>query len=73
MKHGFESKWWATFNQWKELGGSVICTGNGAATYDAVRIAMGGEPYTMSLTGRDEIRAVTEAVNIGIDAHLEAC
>ena len=23
MKHGFQSKWWATFNQWKEMGGSV--------------------------------------------------
>jgi len=24
MKHGFESKWWGTFRQWKELGGSVV-------------------------------------------------
>ncbi len=24
MKHGFQSKWWATFNQWKEKGGSVM-------------------------------------------------
>jgi antirestriction protein ArdC len=24
MKHGFQSQWWATFNQWKELGGSVM-------------------------------------------------
>lgn len=23
MSHGFESKWWATFNQWKKLGGRV--------------------------------------------------
>ncbi len=22
-RHGFSSKWWATFNQWKSLGGSV--------------------------------------------------
>ena len=38
-------------------------TGSGTVTYIAVRRAMDGEPYTMSLTGRDEIRAVTEAVN----------
>ena len=24
MRHGFQSKWWATFNQWKKLGGSVM-------------------------------------------------
>ena len=23
-KHGFSSKWWATFNQWKSLGGRVM-------------------------------------------------
>ena len=23
MRHGFQSRWWATFNQWKELGGIV--------------------------------------------------
>jgi len=23
MRHGFESKWWATFRQWKALGGNV--------------------------------------------------
>ena len=23
MRHGLQSKWWATFNQWKDLGGSV--------------------------------------------------
>jgi antirestriction protein ArdC len=23
MRHGLKSKWWATFNQWKELGGQV--------------------------------------------------
>ena len=23
MKHGFQSKWWATFKQWHELGGTV--------------------------------------------------
>jgi antirestriction protein ArdC len=24
MRHGFQGRWWATFNQWKELGGSVM-------------------------------------------------
>jgi hypothetical protein len=42
-------------------------------TYETVRTAMNGEPFTMSLTDSDEIRAVIEAVNQGIDAHLEAC
>jgi antirestriction protein ArdC len=23
MRHGFQGKWWATFRQWKELGGNV--------------------------------------------------
>lgn len=23
MRHGFQSRWWATFNQWKEMGGFV--------------------------------------------------
>ena len=50
-----------------------IHTGSGVVTYDAVRKAMDGEPYTMSLTGKDEMRAVIEAVNQGIDSHLEAC
>lgn len=50
-----------------------IHTGSGVVTYDAVRKAMDGKPYTMSLTGKDEIRAVIEAVNQGIDSHLEAC
>lgn len=51
----------------------MIETGSGAVSYEAVRAAMGGEPYSMSLTGTDEIRAVIEAVNQGIDSHLEAC
>jgi hypothetical protein len=50
-----------------------IHTGSGAVTYQAIRKAMDGEPYTMSLTGKDEIRAVIEAVNQGIDSHLESC
>jgi len=52
---------------------TVIHTGSGRVTYTTVRKAMGGESYTMSLTDTTEIRAVVEAVNQGIDAHLEAC
>lgn len=51
----------------------MIETGSGSVSYEAVRAAMGGEPYTMSLTDSDEIRAVIGAVNQGIDSHLEAC
>ena len=50
-----------------------IHTDSGVITYDAIRTAMDGEPYIMSLTGKDEILAVIEAVNQGIDSHLEAC
>ncbi len=50
-----------------------IDTGTGKVTYHAVRKAMAGETYTMSLTDTNEIRAVVDAVNIGIDSHLEAC
>jgi len=52
---------------------TVIHTGSGKMTYKAVRRAMGRQPYTMSLTDTTEIRAVVEAVNQGIDGHLEAC
>lgn len=48
-------------------------TGTATVTYEAVRNAMNGEPYTMSLTDADEIRVVVQAVNQGIDSHLEAC
>jgi len=48
-------------------------TGSGTVTYETIRQAMGGEPFTMSLTDEDEIKAVIAAVNEGIDAHLEAC
>ena len=48
-------------------------TGSGTVTYEAVRQAMNGEPFTMSLTDTDEIRAVIQAVNEGIDGRLEAC
>jgi hypothetical protein len=49
-----------------------IHTDSGTVSYDAVRRA-GGEPYTMSLTDTNEIKAVVAAVNQGIDSHLEAC
>jgi hypothetical protein len=42
-------------------------------TYDDIRAAMDGEPFTMSVTDEDEIEAITDAVNEGIDSHLEAC
>jgi hypothetical protein len=42
-------------------------------TYETIRTAMTGEPFTMSLTDSDEIIAVIDAVNQGIDSHLEAC
>jgi hypothetical protein len=48
-------------------------TGSGTVKYKAVQKAMNGEPYTMSLTDTNEIRAVISAVNQGIDSHLEAC
>jgi hypothetical protein len=50
-----------------------IDTGSSTITYDAVRKAMSDDPFTMSLTDREEIQAVVAAVNQGIDAHLEAC
>ena len=48
-------------------------TGSGTVDYDTIRRAMANEPFTMSLTDSDEIKAVVAAVNEGIDAHLEAC
>lgn len=50
-----------------------IDTFSGTVTYQTVREAMDGKPFTMSLTGQDDIEAVVEAVNQGIDAYLEAC
>jgi len=47
--------------------------GSGTVDYETIRQAMNGEAFTMSLTDTDEIKAVIEAVNQGIDAHLEAC
>jgi hypothetical protein len=51
---------------------NCIDTFGGSVTYQTVREAMDGRPFTMSLTG-DDIEAVVEAVNQGIDSHLEAC
>jgi hypothetical protein len=50
-----------------------IQTGSGTVSYETVRTAMNGEPFTMSLTDTDDIQAVIVAVNQGIDAHLEVC
>jgi len=50
-----------------------IDTGSGSVDYETVRQAMANEPFTMSLTDSDEIKAVIAAVNEGIDSHLEAC
>ena len=52
---------------------NTIDTGSGTVGYETVRQAMAGEPFTMSLTDEDEIKAIIAAVNQGIDAHLEAC
>ena len=48
-------------------------TGNGTVAYATIRKAMKNDPFTMSLTDPDEIHAIIEAVNEGIDSHLEAC
>ncbi len=50
-----------------------IHTSSATVDYETIRQAINGEPFTMSLTDSDEIRAVITAVNEGIDAHLEAC
>jgi hypothetical protein len=50
-----------------------VDTGEARISYEAIREAMGGEPYPMNLTGEDTIAAVIAAVNQGIDSHLEAC
>ncbi len=42
-------------------------------SYDAIRQAMNGKPFPMSLTSKKEIAAVIRAVNQGIDSYLEAC
>ena len=50
-----------------------IDTGSGTVTYETIRQAMGNDPFTMSLTDTDEIKAVISAVNERIDGHLQAC
>jgi hypothetical protein len=50
-----------------------IETGSGKVTYEQVRVAMTDDPFTMSLTDPDEIRAVILSVNVGIDSRLEVC
>lgn len=41
-------------------------------TYDEIRTAMRGQRYEMNLVGKAR-DVVVEAVNQGIDSHLEAC
>jgi hypothetical protein len=52
---------------------NTIDLGSGSVDYETIRKAMDSEPFTMSLTDEDEIKAVIAAVNEGIDGHLEAC
>ena len=52
---------------------STIDSMSHTISYEDVRLACKGEPFTMSLVDRDEINAVIKAVNQGIDSHLEAC
>jgi hypothetical protein len=42
-------------------------------TYDAIILACGGVAYTMSLTDDEDVLAVVESVNEGIDSRLQAC
>ena len=42
-------------------------------TYAAIREAMNGESFTMSLTESEEINEVIECVNVGLDSRLQAC
>jgi len=42
-------------------------------TYSQIREKMDGQPFPMTIADDGEIAAVVEAVNQGIDAHLEAC
>lgn len=53
----------------KTFTNSMLCP----VSYDDVIKACGGFRYQMSLTSKDEIKAVITAVNQGIDSHLEAC
>lgn len=52
----------------------ILTNENGCTIhYDAIILACGGEPYTMSLTDDDDVLAVVESVNQGIDSRLQAC
>ena len=42
-------------------------------TYAQIRARMRGESWTMELASPAEIKTVIDAVNQGIDSHLEAC
>jgi len=42
-------------------------------TYAQIREKMNGESFPMTLVDKDEVAAVAEAVNQGIDSHLEIC
>jgi len=44
-----------------------------AITYAEIRERMDGQPFTMTIADDEEMTAVVNAVNQGIDAHLEAC
>lgn len=51
----------------------IIRNSNGCViTYAAIRKAMKGEPFEMSMTGR-EVEVLIKVVNIGIDSRLQAC
>lgn len=51
----------------KTITNGMLCK----ITHDAIIKACNGEPYNMSLVGR-EAEVVIKAVNMGIDSHLEA-
>lgn len=42
-------------------------------TYAMIREKMRGKLWTMDLVLQEEVEAMTDAVNQGIDSHLEAC
>jgi len=52
--------------------GTLVTNNLVTVSYDLIRQAMKGEPYTMELAG-DDGGYVIEAVNQGIDSRLEAC
>ena len=52
---------------------TVTNQNNGQISYEAIRIAMQGKPYPMSLADDREIEVVTHAVNLRIDSRLQSC